>query len=295
MIVPAHNAARTIGIAVDSVLGQTIADLELIVIDDGSTDSTAEVVRSRHDERIRCVKTENRGVARARNRGIDLSSGEFVAFLDADDVWLPAKLERQLQAMEAKPSVGLCFSSAELVNAERQRLADASAASLSDYTEALLLRGNVVAGSASSALVRRSLLQSAGGFDPELSQCADWELWLRLSLETDFHAISEPLVHVTKAPGSMSSDPALLERDTFALLDKFFDSPRSTPYRRLRRRAYGTQWMVCAGTYLHAGRVRDSLRCVSRGLLTDLRSAPKPLLLPARAGSRAWKKRPQRG
>jgi glycosyltransferase involved in cell wall biosynthesis len=295
VIVPAYNAATTVGMAVDSVLAQTYGDFELLVIDDGSTDSTSQEVRSRDDDRLRCVETENHGVARARNHGLDLSSGEFVAFLDADDAWLPTKLERQLDLMIERPTVGLCFTSAEVVDGEVRRIGEDSALSFRDYTQALLIRGNVVAGSASAAMVRRSLLETTGGFDPQLSQCADWDLWLRLSLEAELDAIGEPLVQIRKAFRTMSSDPALLEKDTFALLDKFFATEASTPYRPFRRRAYAAQWMVCAGTYLHAGRLRDALRCVRRGLFTDPRSLPRPLLLPVRVGSRVWRSRLQRG
>lgn len=290
MIVPAYNASKTVGRAVNSVLAQTFSDLELIVINDGSTDSTAEVVRSRRDERARCITIVNGGVAGARNRGLDLASGDFIAFLDADDAWRPEKLERQLDLIGQRPTAGLCFTSAELVDGGLRRIREEVAFSFTDFTEALLKNGNVVTGSASSTIVRRSVLERVGGFDPQLSQCADWDLWLRLSLATEFVVINEPLVQIRKGPGTMSSDPGLLERDTFALLDKFFTSPASVPYGRLRRRTYGIQWMVCAGTYLHAGRLGESLRCVRRGILTDPRSLPRPLLLPVRLASRLARK-----
>jgi glycosyltransferase involved in cell wall biosynthesis len=291
VIVPAYNASTTVGRAVDSVLAQTFGDLELIVIDDGSTDSTAEVVRRRRDRRLRCVAIANRGVSGARNLGLDIGSGDFVAFLDADDAWLPTKLERQLDLMEKRPAAGLCFTSVELVDGGLRRIHEDRSSPYMDFTEALLANGNVVTGSASSAIVRRSVLESVGGFDPRLSQCADWDLWLRLSLATEFVVIDEPLVQIRKGRESMSSNPGLLEKDTFALLDKFFASPPSVPYRPLRRRIYGMQWMVCAGTYLHAGHLGASLRCVSRGLLTDPRSLSRPLLLPVRFASRLARKR----
>ena len=127
-----------------------------------------------------------------------------------------------------RPSVGLCFTSAELVDGELRQIGE---------DRALIHR--LLGGLANSrehrsrrrlpAVVRRSALDAVGLFDPRLSQCADWDLWLRLSLETDLAAIGEPLVQYTKSGDTMSSDPALLERDTFALLDKFFASSRSRP------------------------------------------------------------------
>jgi glycosyltransferase involved in cell wall biosynthesis len=237
------------------------------------------------------MTTENRGVSRARNHALAQASGEFVAFLDADDAWHPMKLERQLEAMTKRPSIGLCFTSADLVNGKMQKIGKDTASTYTDYSEALLIRGNIVSAGGSSVMTRRALVNGVGGFDPSLSQCADWDLWLRLSLETEFAAVSEPLVQYRKAPGSMSSDPALLERDTFALLDKFYDNPASTRYSQIRRSAYSNHWMICAGTYLHAGRPRDSLRCVRQGLRADPRSARRPLLLPARLASRVLKRR----
>jgi hypothetical protein len=196
--------------------------------------------------------------------------------------------------MVARPSVGLCFTSAEVLNGGFRRIGEDSALSFPDYTEALLTAGNIVPGGGSSAMVRRSVLDAVGYFDPKLSQCADWDLWLRVSVASDVAGIDEMQVRYRPTPGSMSSDPVLLERDTFALLDKFFASPESTPYLSRRRRVYATQWMVCAGTYLHAGRLRDSLRCVRRGVVTDPSSLARPLLLPVRVGSRVWRSRWQR-
>ncbi len=201
VIIPAYNASRTVGAAVDSVLAQTFADYELIVVDDGSSDGTAKVVLSREDRRVRCVTTENRGVARARNHGLELARAEFVAFLDADDAWRPAKLQRQLEAMDADSSIGLSFTSVELVDGALRRIDETQAETQADYCAALLLGGNIVAGSASSVMVRRALIDHVGPFDERLSQCADWDMWLRLSLVTSFAPIHEPLVMYRKAPG----------------------------------------------------------------------------------------------
>jgi glycosyltransferase involved in cell wall biosynthesis len=286
VIIPAYNAGRTVGAAVDSVVAQTFGNFELLVVDDGSSDDTADVVHARADRRVRCVTTHNGGVSRARNHGLASTSGELVAFLDADDAWHPTKLERQVQALGSSSAIGLSFAGAELVDDQLRRIGDDPAVWYRDYCQALLTIGNVVSGGGSSVLVRRLLLDAAGGFDPQLSQTADWDLWLRLSLATDFAAIAAPLVRYRKAPDTMSSDPALLERDTFAMFDKFFATPAAEPYRPLRRRAYGRQWMVCSGTYLHAGRVGDSLRCLLRGLAADPRSIRLPLLLPVRLAAR---------
>ena len=287
VIVPAYNAARTVGVAVDSVLAQSFGDLELLVIDDGSQDDTADVVAGRDDPRLRCIRTENGGVSMARNRGLDLARGSYVAFLDADDAWRPAKLERQHSAMSARPDVGFCFTSTELVDDELRPLGVQHAVDRPDFTAALLLEGNIIAGSASSTLARMSAINQAGRFDPSLSLCADWDMWLRASVVTKVLALDETLALYRSLPGTMSGDPGVLERDTFALFDKFYAQPASAAYEGVRARAYANQWMVCAGSYLHARRLRDSLRCVVAGLRSDPRTAGRLVSFPARLVNRA--------
>src|SRR4051812_10194306 len=264
IVVPAYNAARTVGATVESVLAQTFTNFELIVVDDGSEDETAQVVEARDDLRLTCLRTENGGVSVARNRGIERAAGRYVAFLDADDMWAPAKLERQHAAMSERPEVGLCFTATQYVDEQLRPTLLQRAVQRDDWPAALILEGNIVAGTVSSAMVRADVLAHAGGFDPRLSLCADWDMWLRLSLLTRFFGIDEPLVRYRSVAGTMSGDTVVLERDTFALLDKFYGDPAAAPYEPIRRRAYANQWMVCAGSYLHAGRRRDAVRCVYR-------------------------------
>jgi glycosyltransferase involved in cell wall biosynthesis len=271
-----------VGAAVDSVLKQDFEDLELVVVDDGSSDDTAARVGDRDDSRVRCLRTDNQGVSRARNRGVHETTGEWIAFLDADDVWLPTKLSRQLEVLAHNRAAGLSFTSATVVDDELRRNGQLSAGPSSNYTRELLLLGNVIAAGGSSVLARRSMLDQTGGFDPSLSQCADWDMWLRLSLLTPFVPVSDPLVLYRRVAGTMSSNPSLLERDTFALLDKFYARIDSEPYRAIRKRVYANHWMICAGTYLHVGQTRDSVRCLVRGLSADPRTIARPLLLPAR-------------
>ena len=110
VIIPCYNHGRFVTDAVESVLRQTLADLEVIIIDDGSTDDSAAVIGGVRNDRVRVLRTENRGVSAARNAGLDLAQGEFIAFLDADDAWEPAKLERQVALMDAEPEVALVFT-----------------------------------------------------------------------------------------------------------------------------------------------------------------------------------------
>jgi glycosyltransferase involved in cell wall biosynthesis len=282
VIVPAYNAALTVDTTIDSVLAQTFGDFELIVVDDGSRDATPDVVASRDDPRVHLIRSENRGVSSARNLGLEHASGTYLAFLDSDDAWLPEKLERQHAALESAPEAGVCFASAQVVDDEFLAIGLDPAVDRRDFTKALLLEGNIIAGGGSSVMARASLVEGAGGFDTQLSQCADWDMWLRLSSVTRFIPLEDALVQYRSAPGSMSSNPDLLEQDTFALLDKFYARPHASAYSGVRRRAYANQWLVCAGTYLHAGRRRDALRCVAAGLRSDPRTVERVVSLPVR-------------
>jgi hypothetical protein len=144
----------------------------------------------------------------------------------------------------------------------------------------------VVPAGGSSILCDRELLLEAGGFDPDLSLCADWDMWLRLAVRTRFAGIDDPLVLYRRTPGSMSGDPRVLERDTLALLAKAF-SARDAPGLAMQNRVYGYQYRVLSGSYLHTGLHRDALRCLVRSLRHDPRQALYALALPARAIRRA--------
>jgi glycosyltransferase involved in cell wall biosynthesis len=282
VVIPAYNAAETIGEALRSVLAQTYRRFEALVIDDGSNDATPQIAGGSRDERVKVISVPNGGVAKARNLGIQEARGEFVAFLDADDVWLPWKLDRQVAALRSNPAVGLCFTGARRVDSGLRPIGDIPANGYRDYCEALLLHANIVSAGSSSVVMRRGPLQDAGSFDPRFSQCADWELWLRLSRRIQFLPISEPGVLYRVHEARMSRDIALLERDTFAVLNKFFADPGSAAYLPLRARVCSNHWMICSGSYLHAGQLVSSLRCLVRGLIAYPPNIGRPLMLPRR-------------
>jgi glycosyltransferase involved in cell wall biosynthesis len=264
VVIPAFDAQATIEAAVESVLAQTHREVEVVVVDDGSTDATAARV-ARFEPGVQCVRTPNRGVSSARNRGIEATSGPYVAFLDADDVWEPAKLERQVAELEADPEAGACFTGAWMVDADGRELEYMPARHYDDYCAALLLHSMVVTQGSSSLLVRRDVVDRCGGFDSRFSQSADWDFALRLSLATRLVGVDEPLVRYRSVAGSMSSDIELLEHDTFAVLDSFF-ADGGGRYAPLRRRAYSNHWMIVSGSYLHAGRPGPAVRCLVNGV-----------------------------
>lgn len=285
VVIPAYNAERTVGQAIESVLAQREPDLQVTVIDDGSSDATAAVAAS-YGPPVECVRTENCGVSQARNEGIRRARGEFVALLDADDLWEPDKLELQLLELESRPDAGVCTTGSLRVDERLEPLGVVRAEDPDDACAALLL-GSMVLGPVSSPLLRRQLIEQVGGFDPTFSQCADWDYFIRLSRRTAFAVIPDPLVRYRIGDESMSRDIGLLERDTFAVLDRFFSSDPPPQYAGLEHRCYSNHWMILAGSYLYAGRPVDAARCLARGVRAYPPNARRAAGLPGRWLGRA--------
>lgn len=182
VVIPTYNCARYLPEAIDSALGQSYQALEVVVVDDGSTDETTSVLQHyrRQGERVRSVHQPNQGVAAARNHGIELAQGEWIAFLDADDFFLPGKLEAQLAIAEAQPQLGMIHSGWYRVSAEGEVLMAVEPwRQIAKLDLESWLRWKPVLPSA--MLFRREWLVQAGGFDPRFPPAEDTELVLRLS------------------------------------------------------------------------------------------------------------------
>jgi hypothetical protein len=210
VVIPAFNAARFIDRAIGSVLSQTWTDIEVLVVDDGSTDDTVAVLR-RYGRHVTLIQQRNAGPAAARNRGLQAAVGEFVAFLDADDWWEQGKLTAQVELLDTHPDIGFCSTATRVVDASGRKLADwpclDSASSLPD---AIFANGAAISGSTSGVLARRSVLIQAGGFNEALRGFEDPDLWIRLSAMTRYACISTQLTVVERTPGSVSSNFAAM-------------------------------------------------------------------------------------
>jgi GT2 family glycosyltransferase len=201
VIIPAYNAAAFIAEAVQSVRAQTFRDFEIIVVDDGSTDGTDEVVR-RLGPGVRYHRQPNRGVAAARNAGIELSRGDLVCFLDADDLWMPDKLARQTAFMAAHPDIGLLFADAteshgdvvqkaSIVASMRCGAAIASQVPIEGAFRKLLVENFVPT---SSVMLRRVAVATAGLFDVTLPNVEDRDMWLRIAAHFPIACLPQVLV-----------------------------------------------------------------------------------------------------
>lgn len=210
VIIPTYNRAATLPAAIESVMAQELADVEIIVADDGSTDGTQALLAQRYGEKIRAIPLPHSGLpAVARNAALREAMGEYVAFLDSDDRWLPGKLHRQLKVMAKNPLAGLVCCNALVERpgepgAARRFFADRPAAGGKLLKE--LIQDNFVI--TSTVLVRRSALERAGlfGEDEKLRAMEDYDLWLRIAAVSEVAYIPEPCAVYRDDPGGIRSE-----------------------------------------------------------------------------------------
>jgi glycosyltransferase involved in cell wall biosynthesis len=203
VIMAVFDGAPWVGSAVASLLSQTLADLEVIVIDDGSTDSTPTILSSFRDARLRVERRERVGLTRSLVRALDLARAPLVARLDADDTALPERLARQSQFLDANPEVGLLGTGAREVDLEGREVAIVRPPEDDAAIRRVLIRSNPFVHS--SVMMRRSALERAGGYDPAFAVAQDYSLWLRLAQVTRLANLSEPLVTRRLVPGRVST------------------------------------------------------------------------------------------
>ena len=223
LIIATFNHARFLGAAIDSALAQTLGAVDVIVVDDGSTDDTPSVL-ARYAGRVRVLRQPNRGLAAARNAGLAAARGTYVAFLDADDVMAPTKLAAQLEMLERSPTIGWTYCDVLIETVATRTTVTASerfgygARALDGWLFPELIHGNFIP--AIAPMIRRTALDAAGGFDERLTALEDWDMWLRLSLIVEARYTPAVLVTYRIRPGGMSEDRARMDRNRFCVLDK---------------------------------------------------------------------------
>jgi len=228
VVIPCFNHGRFLADAIGSVLAQTLKPHEIIVVDDGSADETPGVAQSFAG--VRYVRQENRGLAAARNTGLRNSSGEFIAFLDADDRFLPAALEAGASALEAHPECAFVYGGYRFLDEDGMRRPAPQREEIGSDAYAALLRTNVIAMHA-TVMYRRDVLDDAGGFDESLRACEDYELYLRLTRERKVNEHQAVVAEYRKHGGNMSGDPSMIARVAAEVLRKQFPFVRDDAVR----------------------------------------------------------------
>jgi glycosyltransferase involved in cell wall biosynthesis len=217
VIIPAYNAEAFIGETLESVLVQTYRHIEILVIDDGSQDETANIVRSfaERDSRVCLIQQPNAGVVLSRNRGIQLAKGELIAPLDADDVWMPENLEKQVLCMiRSEPSVGVVYSWSFDIDEQSNPMGKFHAYTIEGSVYGTLLC-HFFLSNASSSLIRKTCLEKVGLYrtQKDLPQgCEDWELYLRLAEFYQFKAVPQFLVGYRKHLNGMTNNTEVMAK-----------------------------------------------------------------------------------
>ncbi len=225
IIIPAYNAVSFLPDTIDSVYSQSLQDYEIIIVNDGSSDTTEQWASQITDSRVRLISQENQGLAGARNTGLTQARGEYIAFLDADDLWQPTKLEKQVKILDENPEVGLVYTWVSLIDRDGKPKGQIRGNSDEGNVWKKLLKHNIVE-SGSVALVRRSCYQSVGLYDRTLpaSYGEDWDMWLRIAAQYQFKVIREPLVYYRDTPSSLSKNWQVMEQSHQIIIEKAFAS-----------------------------------------------------------------------
>jgi glycosyltransferase involved in cell wall biosynthesis len=277
VIVPAYNAGLTLDETLLSIRAQTHSHLEIIVVDDGSTDDTATIA-ARHaseDERVRVVTQANAGVAAARNLGLQMSRGDFIAPIDADDLWSPQKIAKQVAAFEKSGTATIVYTPHAVIDPAGRITGYGHKPIDAVQDLRAMCRRNIV-GNGSAALMRRADVVALGGYDPTLRErqaqgCEDYKLYLALAARGPVVAVPEFLTGYRYTPTNMSSDVLQMERSHEIVLDEFVERhpALAADVRAGRRR--GLRWLIARA--MRAGDWDASWTLFRKMLVRDLAGA----------------------
>jgi glycosyltransferase involved in cell wall biosynthesis len=280
VVIPTHNRKSLLVRTLASVLAQERVEVAAIVVDEGSTDGTANALSSLADSRISVVHHPvPEGVAAARNAGLERVDTDWVAFVDDDDLWAPDKLAAQLDALAANPECEWSCTGAIVVD-ESLSIIGVEDVPAADGLVERLLTYNAIPGGGSSVIARRTVLRGLGGFDPELHVVADWDLWIRLALHSPLAPVDRPLVGYLRHGDSMSTQLEAIRHELERVAAKY-----ARPRAERGLDFAWERWLVwAAAMHRRAGRRRDPAAIYGRLALQRRR----PVLLAKAALAAAW-------
>ncbi len=276
VIVPAYNADRTILETIASVQKQTLSDFELIVINDGSTDRTLELLSTVKDPRLKVFSYKNGGLPVARNRGISHANGEFIAFLDADDLWTPDKLELQVAALHQHPEAGVAYSWTCNMGDNGESFHAGEPVFFEGNVYAQLLVGNFLA-NGSNPLICKQAIESVGEFDPALKSYEDWDFYLRLAARWPFVVVPKPQILYRQSSGGMSSKIEVMEKYGLIVLERAFQSA-PPEFQCLKNQSLATMYHYLTGMSLARVTNADEVKKAGQKLQKAIRLYPQTLL-----------------
>ena len=289
VVIASYNMGHYLRVAVQSALAQSYANIEVQVVDDGSTDDTPQLLeRLAADPRLRWHRQANAGQARAKNKGLELSRGRFVAFLDADDAWNPEKLALQMPLFRGRPELGVVYSDYQCMDGDGRPLVKGVTPMRRGWVTGPLLIENFVCYSA--GVVRRECLQRHGGFDETLGMGIDYDLWLRLSAHWQFDFVPQSTVRYRIWAGQMSKNYRKRYASAIRIMNAFLQSNPGVVNHAVVREAWAhtyagrgdsTLWherdhMAALRDYWRALRYAPWSRSVWRSILRSLVTTRAP-------------------
>lgn len=244
VIIPVYNGERTVLETVQSVLKQTFTNFELIIINDGSSDRTLELLNTVDDPRIHVFSYENGGLPVARNRGIEQAKGQYITFIDADDLWTPTKLTDQLVALQTHPEAGLAYSWTLTMDDNTGALHPGKFVSFDGDVYGQMLLSNFIA-SGSNAMLRAEAVQAVGEFDATLTSCEDWDYWLRVAARWGFVVVPKPQILYRQSSSAMSSKVDVMEHNHMVVHRRAFET--APPHlKKLESRSLANEYQFLA-------------------------------------------------
>jgi glycosyltransferase involved in cell wall biosynthesis len=276
VVIPVYNGQETILNTINSVLEQSFSDFELIVINSASTDSTLEIVSHIKDPRLQVFSYPKANVAVNRNLGFKHASGEFITFLDADDLWTIDKLEAQYKALQDNPKATVAYSWSAYIDAEDKFLKAGKQVTVTGDVYSKLLLGNFLE-NGSNPLIRREAIETLGGFDESLAAAQDWDMWLRLAAHYEFVVVPKAQILYRVSAHSMSANVLRLEAASLKVIQRAFSHQKAEKIQKLKKYSFANLYQYLTFKALEAAPSKQVSWVSARFLWNWVQSSPSIL------------------
>lgn len=264
VIIPTYNRAHLIGRAIQSVLNQTYQDFELIIVDDGSTDNTEDIIKEfqKKDERIKRIRHDkNKGGSAARNTGIKAAKGDYIAFLDSDDEWLPQKINKQIVIFKERSSkIGAVYTGFLYLDKYGNRIKNAYIPRKKGYIYEDLLLKNCV-GTCSTLLIRKECFKQVGLFDEKLPASQDWDMWIRISRYYEYDFLENSFVKYRVHFNQISTNLNSKVRAEMLMQEKYIDQLKNRKY------VYSNSCFTIGILLLYLGRIKNGQKYLIKAII----------------------------
>lgn len=244
VVIAAYNAMQYLPQTLESIYNQTFQDFEIIIVDDGSNDNIEQWITDLNNSQIKFFSQPNLGSAAARNHALEHASGDYIAFIDSDDLCTPTKLEKQVNILDSDPKAGLVYTWVAMIDEQGQLVGKVCKNSDEGNVWIKLIEHDIIE-TGSNPMVRRSCFDKVGVFDRNLPYAQTWEMWLRIASKFKFRVIREPLILYRTHPNNTSKKWQKMESNYQAIIEKVFTGA-PPEYQQLKARSYGFAYLRIA-------------------------------------------------